>query len=77
MAAGEHTINYAELAQQEKMSEIQLRIRQLLNQVDQILKEQNYQRVSLIHSNQSNIGRENVAFAKGLFTLLREYVCRF
>lgn len=48
MATGEHTINYAEVAQQEKMSEIQLRIRQLLNQVDQILKEQNYQRVSLI-----------------------------
>lgn len=48
MTTGEHVINYAEVAQQEKLSEIQLRIRQLLNQVDQILKEQNYQRVSLI-----------------------------
>lgn len=43
---GEHAIDYAQLAQKEKMTELQLRIRQLLNQVDQITKEQNYQRVS-------------------------------
>lgn len=44
--AGEHAIDYAHVAQKEKMSELQLRIRQLLDQVDQITKEQNYQRVS-------------------------------
>lgn len=43
---GEHAIDYAQVAQKEKLSELQLRIRQLLNQVDQITKEQNYQRVS-------------------------------
>lgn len=42
---GDHTIDYANLAQQEKLSKLQLRIRQLLDQVEQITKEQNYQRV--------------------------------
>lgn len=39
-------MDYANIAQKEKMSELQLRIRQLLAQVEQITKEQNYQRVS-------------------------------
>ena len=43
---GEHAINYADVAQKEKLSELQLRVRQLLDQVEQITKEQNYQRVS-------------------------------
>lgn len=43
---GEHAIDYANVAQKEKMSELQVRIRQLLDQVEQITKEQNYQRVS-------------------------------
>lgn len=42
---GEHAINYGEVVQKEKLSELQLRIRQLLDQVEQITKEQNYQRV--------------------------------
>lgn len=42
---GEHAIDYANVAQKEKLTELQLRIRQLLDQVDQITKEQNYQRV--------------------------------
>lgn len=42
---GEHAIDYANVAQREKLSELQLRIRQLLDQVGQITKEQNYQRV--------------------------------
>ncbi|XP_033361954.1 transmembrane emp24 domain-containing protein eca [Bombus vosnesenskii] len=41
---GEHTIDYANTAQKEKFSELQLKIRQLLDQVEQITKEQNYQR---------------------------------
>jgi len=41
---GEHAVDYAQVAQKEKLTELQLRIRQLLNQVDQITKEQNYQR---------------------------------
>jgi len=41
---GEHAVDYTQVAQQEKFSELHLRIRQLLDQVDQITKEQNYQR---------------------------------
>lgn len=43
---GEHANNYAEIAAKDKLSELQLRVRQLVEQVDQIQKEQNYQRVS-------------------------------
>ena len=42
---GEHAIDYATVAQKEKLTHIQLRIRQLLDQVEAITKEQNYQRV--------------------------------
>jgi hypothetical protein len=42
---GEHAIDYAQVAQKEKLSELQLRLRQLMDQVEQITKEQNYQRV--------------------------------
>lgn len=42
---GEQAIDYANVAQKEKLSELQLRIRQLIDQVEQITKEQNYQRV--------------------------------
>ncbi|CAK9296028.1 unnamed protein product [Gordionus sp. m RMFG-2023] len=42
---GEHTINYAEATKKEKYTELELRIRQLLDQLIQIAKEQNYQRV--------------------------------
>jgi len=41
---GEHAIDYNELAGKEKLTELQLRVRQLLDQVEQISKEQNYQR---------------------------------
>ncbi|XP_019864700.1 transmembrane emp24 domain-containing protein eca [Aethina tumida] len=41
---GEHAINYGEVVKKEKLSDLQLRIRQLLDQVEQITKEQNYQR---------------------------------
>ena len=44
---GEHAIDYANVAQKEKLSELQLRVRQLLDQVEQITKEQNYQRVRI------------------------------
>jgi hypothetical protein len=43
---GEHAVDYANVAQKEKLTELQLRVRQLLDQVEQITKEQNYQRVS-------------------------------
>lgn len=42
---GEHAVDYAHVAQKEKLSELQLRVRQLLDQTEQITKEQNYQRV--------------------------------
>ncbi|XP_028035567.1 transmembrane emp24 domain-containing protein eca [Bombyx mandarina] len=41
---GEHAVDYANVAQKEKLTELQLRIRQLLDQVHQITKEQAYQR---------------------------------
>lgn len=41
---GDQAIDYANVAQKEKLSELQLRIRQLLDQVETISKEQNYQR---------------------------------
>lgn len=44
ISAGEHANDYAEIASKDKLSELQLRIHQLLAQVDQIAKEQNYQR---------------------------------
>ena len=47
ISVGEHAIDYANLAKNEKLSELQLRVRQLLDQVEQITKEQNYQRVRL------------------------------
>lgn len=45
---GEHAVDYANVAQKEKLTELQLRVRQLLDQVEQITKEQNYQRVSVL-----------------------------
>ncbi|XP_075243194.1 transmembrane emp24 domain-containing protein eca-like [Convolutriloba macropyga] len=41
---GEHANNYQEIASKDKLSELQLRLRQLNDQVQQIQKEQNYQR---------------------------------
>jgi len=41
---GEHAVDYNKLAQKDKLTELQLRLQQLLDQVEQITKEQNYQR---------------------------------
>ncbi|CAF0827861.1 unnamed protein product [Rotaria sp. Silwood1] len=41
---GEHAIDYQQIGAREKLTELQLRVRQLLDQVQQITKEQNYQR---------------------------------
>ncbi|KAB0800681.1 hypothetical protein PPYR_06420 [Photinus pyralis] len=41
---GVGAVNYEEIVKREKLSDVQLRIRQLLDQVEQITKEQNYQR---------------------------------
>jgi p24 family protein alpha len=41
---GDHANDYQQIANQDKLSDIQLRVRQLLDQVEQISKEQNYQR---------------------------------
>lgn len=54
---GEHANNYAEIAAKDKLTELQLRVRQLVEQVDQIQKEQNYQRVSEI-----NIDTKHICF---------------
>ncbi|XP_008967161.1 transmembrane emp24 domain-containing protein 4 isoform X2 [Pan paniscus] len=42
---GEHANNYPEIAAKDKLTELQLRARQLLDQVEQIQKEQDYQRL--------------------------------
>ena len=42
---GEHANDYAQIAAKDKLTELQLRMRQLLDQIDQITKEQAYQRV--------------------------------
>lgn len=44
---GDQAIDYAQVAQKEKLSDLQLRIRQLVEQVEQITKEQSYQRVCI------------------------------
>lgn len=44
LQVGEHANDYAVIAQKDKLTELQLRVRQLLDQVQQIQKEQNYQR---------------------------------
>lgn len=44
LLVGEHTNDYSEIASKDKLTELQLRVRQLLDQVQQIQKEQNYQR---------------------------------
>ncbi|KAI6237948.1 GOLD domain-containing protein [Aphelenchoides besseyi] len=44
LQVGEHAQDYAQVAAKDKLNELQLRIRQLLDQVEQITKEQNYQR---------------------------------
>jgi len=44
MLVGEHANDYAEIAAKDKLTELQLRMRQLLDQIDQITKEQAYQR---------------------------------
>ncbi len=45
MQVGEHAVDYQQIQAKDKLSELQLRVRQLLDQVEQITKEQNYQRV--------------------------------
>ncbi|KAK7110507.1 transmembrane emp24 domain-containing protein eca-like isoform X2 [Littorina saxatilis] len=44
ISVGEHAVDYQQVQAKDKLSELQLRIRQLLDQVEQITKEQNYQR---------------------------------
>ena len=45
ISIGEHAVDYGQIAAKEKLNELQLRIRQLLDQIEQITKEQAYQRV--------------------------------
>ena len=45
LSVGEGANDYEAIRKDEKLSEIQLRIRQLLDQVEGIIKEQDYQRV--------------------------------
>jgi len=55
---GEMANDYQEIAAKDKLSELQLRVRQLLDQVDQISKEQTYQRVSLLTHSRCNLSND-------------------
>lgn len=44
LLVGEHANDYPQIAAKDKLTELQLRMRQLLDQLDQITKEQSYQR---------------------------------
>ena len=57
ISVGEHANDYQEIAAKDKLTELQLRIRQLLDQVEQISKEQNYQRVGCITWPESSVCR--------------------
>lgn len=67
---GEHTNNYPEIAAKDKLTELQLRVRQLLDQVEQIQKEQNYQRVS---GNMHHVMPELTAFIPNLLILFNSH----
>ena len=54
---GEHANDYQQIAAKDKLTELQLRVRQLLDQVEQITKEQNYQRVCTRHCILSTIAK--------------------
>ena len=43
---GEHAVDYEQIVAKDKLNDLQLRMRQLMDQVEQITKEQAYQRVS-------------------------------
>ncbi|VDL98820.1 unnamed protein product [Schistocephalus solidus] len=45
LAVGDHALNYKEIATKEKLNDIQLRVRQLLDQVSMLSKDQDFQRV--------------------------------
>ncbi|KAL7060602.1 hypothetical protein AAHC03_010061 [Spirometra sp. Aus1] len=45
LAVGDHALNYKEIATREKLNDIQLRVRQLLDQVSMLSKDQDFQRV--------------------------------
>ncbi|XP_041800331.1 transmembrane emp24 domain-containing protein 9-like [Chelmon rostratus] len=51
---GEQANNYTEIAARDKLTELQLRVRQLAEQVQQIQKEQQYQRVREKHFREVN-----------------------
>ncbi|RTG90556.1 p24 family protein alpha [Schistosoma bovis] len=50
IAVGDHALNYQEIATKDRLNDIQLRVRQLLDQVQSIAKDQNYQRVSDLYT---------------------------
>ena len=51
---GEHANDYTAIAAKDKLTELQLRMRQLLDQIDQITKEQAYQRVNNYYLNEQS-----------------------
>jgi len=71
---GEMANDYQEIAAKDKLSELQLRVRQLLDQVDQISKEQTYQRVSLLTHSRCNLSNDILLLWQQFEHLLVIYV---
>ena len=46
LQVGEHAVDYQQIVAKDKLNDLQLRMRQLMDQVEQINKEQAYQRVN-------------------------------
>jgi len=69
---GEHTNNYSEIAAKDKLTELQLRVRQLLDQMDQIQKEQSYQRIreTRFRATSENTNRRVLYWSVGQFLVL-------
>lgn len=72
LQVGEHAIDYASVAQKEKLSDLEVRVRQLLSQTEQIAKEQNYQRYREERFRQTSESTNSRVFywAVGQFLLL-------
>ena len=60
LLVGEHANDYPQIAAKDKLTELQLRMRQLLDQVDQITKEQSYQRVRSFAAHQDFLFKSNI-----------------
>lgn len=69
---GEHTNDYSEIAAKDKLTELQLRVRQLLDQMEQVQKEQSYQRIreTRFRATSENTNKRVLWWSVGQFLVL-------